>query len=1091
MSRRIAFDTSGRVESPTLVLATKSGKKLGLLANIDSCEYRKVLNGPDELSFTVYRDTNGVQNMLWGKLLDFKSVWYKEIDEWFEIQVTLDDNDATRKDVTCTSLCEAELSQVNLFNVEINTEEDIAREEYTEPTVFYNEEKPEASLLNRILDKAPNYAIAHVDESLKNIQRKFSFDNNSVYDCLMDVADEVECLFIFNSNSNTDGTIARTISVYDLLNYCRDCGTRFNSGSICTKCGGNKITPGYGDDTGIVVMRENLSDSISYSTSKDSVKNCFRLEAGDDLMTATIRACNPNGSNYIWYLSDDMRSDMSDELIQKIDDYNAAYSAYQTSHNFDIDADAYNSLVSKYLSGNTGLRYIKSGGEDEDEPDTIYLENFPSVINAYYSACDFETYLRISMMPTYEIGTTTVEEEIEAIENNLTKVAISTLSSSTSLATVEVAVKSITGLYANTGVYSVKVNTTSWNNPTWVGTITLTNWGDESDAGTTGSLTVTATSDIENYAEQLIEKKISAAKNDDYDIVTLFHKTINYFADALKQYSLDCLKSFYMTCQTCVDVLIEQGCGESGSDIYESLYIPWSQKLAALTEEMDLRSSEIEVISGDNGVVTKLTKIISSTHDALDFESYIGATLWDEFIAYRREDTYSNSNYISDGLTNDKLIQNAQEFISAANKELYKSAQLQHSISASLYNLMAMKEFESLEQQFAVGNWIYVVVDGAPYKLRLTEYTIKFDDIKTIDVEFSDVTKTTNGVSDVKSILDSAADMATSYGSVTHQADLGRNANSTMNSWIADGLDATNTKLISNAQNQEMFFDEHGLLLRRYDDITEHFNPEQIKLVNTTIAFTDDNWATTKAAVGKFVFYNPKTGSMESSYGVIADTLVGNLILSEEVGIYNTSNTITMDRNGLVITSNATSSDANSTVMTVQKKVTGADGSETITPVMYLDTDGELVLTGALKVQSTSDTSLNTLNDLCDTTRLNSQIQKIAQDEAQDVYTSVSERYDDLINNLTYQLKQYQADVGQYMQFGDNGLTLGATSSEFKTVIDNRGMYFKQGGSVVAYINNNQLYIPDAVIEKTLTLGNFYFAPHSSGDGGVSLIYNK
>jgi hypothetical protein len=73
------------------------------------------------------------------------------------------------------------------------------------------------------------------------------------------------------------------------------------------------------------------------------------------------------------------------------------------------------------------------------------------------------------------------------------------------------------------------------------------------------------------------------------------------------------------------------------------------------------------------------------------------------------------------------------------------------------------------------------------------------------------------------------------------------------------------------------------------------------------------------------------------------------------------------------------------------------------------------------------------------------------------------------------------------MTFNESGLTLGALSSAFKTVIDNRGLYFLQGDTTVSYVNNNQLYIPNAVIDNTLILGNFFFSPRS--DGGFSLTW--
>ena len=229
------------------------------------------------------------------------------------------------------------------------------------------------------------------------------------------------------------------------------------------------------------------------------------------------------------------------------------------------------------------------------------------------------------------------------------------------------------------------------------------------------------------------------------------------------------------------------------------------------------------------------------------------------------------------------------------------------------------------------------------------------------------------------------------------------------------------------------------------------------------------------------------TGQMEEAYGVIADTLVGNLILSEKVGIYNTNNSITLDENGLTITTDGTAEGINNAALTVQKKTLTDDGAEAFTQVLYLDGDGNLVLTGSIRIQAGMDESIDTLNDLCDTNRLNENIAAAVHNESQIIYDSIDARYKDIIDEATEQLENYKADIGQYMVFNDDGLTLGATTSNFKTVIDNQGMYFKEGNTIVAYVNNNQLYIPNAIIENSLVLGKFFFNPRT--DGGVSLTW--
>ena len=549
--------------------------------------------------------------------------------------------------------------------------------------------------------------------------------------------------------------------------------------------------------------------------------------------------------------------------------------------------------------------------------------------------------------------------------------------------------------------------------------------------------------------------------------------------------------------------MIEQGISNKDAwenqvpDLYANLYQPYYDKLLALEDEMKFRESEIAIVTGthdsDGDVKVMGMQIIIDKEklviqDTLNFEKYLG-DLWNDFIAYRREDTYSNDNYISDGLNNKELYDNAFEFMKTAQKEIYKSANLQHTLSASLKNLLVMKEFQPIVDNFQTGNWIRVRVDDEVFKLRLVSYSIDYDDLDSISVTFSDVKKGQNGMGDSDDIVQRAESLATSYNSVSHQASQGKKSKQQLEDWVTKGLALTKMKIIDNADNQNITWDSHGLLCKEYLPITDDYDDKQLKIINRGLYLTDDNWKTSKAGIGDFTFYNPESGEMEEAYGVIADTLVGNLILSEKVGVYNTQNSITMDEHGLTITTDATSEGANIMALTVQRKTLDSDNNEVTTPVMYLDGNGNLVLTGSLRIQAASDTSINTLNDLCDINRFGEQISNAVHTESKFIYSEIDQKYKDIIDEATNQLESYKADIGQYMQFNDDGLTLGALTSAFKTVIDNRGMYFKEGDTTVAYINNNQLYIPNAVVENALILGKFFFNPHSNGDGGVSLTW--
>lgn len=1091
MAVRIKFDNTNNVIQPTFVLANRNGSKLGTVP-AESVRVIDNYNSCFELEFSVNKYNNDKEFKLWNKLIDFKLIWCREWDVWFEIYVDTEEESDTVKHVQAISLGEAELSQINLYGIEINTETDIEREDY-EPTILYDETDPNTSLLNRIMEKAPHYKLKHVDSSIANIQRTFSFDEVCIYDAFQEIAVEINCIFVINSGTNSNGKIAREISVYDLESYCLECGHRDEFIGYCPECGSENILTGYGDDTTIFISTENLTDNISYSTDIDSVKNCFKLVAGDDLMTATIMNCNPNGSGYIWCIPEELKSDMSEDLVKILNSYDETYDYYQNDYEVTFSEtilNSYNELIQKYKEFSSDIEVMPSS-----------VVGYPALMNAYYDTIDMYLLLHDNLMPSVELSRTTAALQAARLgSNTLSPVAVKNLdtcSSSTASNAVLAVAKTIVR-----SDYQVKLKEGVLDGTTWYGNFTVTNYSDETDTATSVRAQVEITDDFETYVRQRIDKTISNQSDEITNVVDLFNLSLSVFEKEIKKYCLSSLESFRDCCETCMDVLIEQGVANSENweqktpNLYSSLYEPYYNKYVALTSEIKLRESEIELIMGaydsdgdlvTHGLQTLIEEQKMLVQDVLNFEKYLGEELWLEFIAYRREDTYSNENYISDGLDNSKLFENALEFIKTARKDIYKSANLQHSIGATLKNLLVIKEFKPLVDHFQVGNWLRIKVDENIYRLRLVSYAIDFDNLDYITTEFSDVQKVGSDIT-VECLKKEMTDsMGSSYDAVKRQASQGKKSNQKLENWVTNGLALTKMKIIDSADNQNITWDSHGFLCKEYLPITDSYDDKQLKIINRGLYLTDDAWKTSKAGIGDFTFYNPMTGQMEEAYGVIADTLVGNLILSEKVGVYNTMNSIVMDENGLVITTDATDSGINTMALTVQRKILDTDGNEETVPVMYLDGDGNLVLTGSLLVQTSTDSDIATLADLCDSNRFTEQISSIVHEESQAIYSSIDERYTDIITEITTQLDAYKADIGQYMQFNDDGLTLGATSSAFKTVIDNQGMYFKQGDTTVAYVNNNMLYIPNAVIQSTLMLGDFFFNPRS--DGGVSLTW--
>ena len=966
MSSKITFDSNNNVELPTLVLAKRSGDKLGTIPAVNIIN-KTTMNSGSELSFKVYKYNNDIAYSLWDELVDFRLLYCPNWNEWYEIYVEIDEGNETVKNVQCVSLGISELSQIKLYNIEINTDSDIEGEDFdTYGKTILHSSNPKISMLDRILkDKAPHYHIGYIDDSLiKETEGRlvqFTFDNISIYDALQEIAKEINALLVIDTSTITSsldrlGDISRTINFYDLETNCLNCGHRGDFKHTCPECGYSDeyIKEGYGDDTAIFVSVDNLSEGINFTTDHDSVKNCFKLSAGDEVMTDTVRNCNPNGSSYIWYISDALKREMSDDLVEALDDYDKLYEEYQSTHMYHFDTTDYNALINKYKIYNTNLNTISSD-----------IMGYPRLMNSYYDILDFYQYLYHQMMPSVGTEDTNAQSELNKVRDELTAtgVSIRNYSEHTSQATVESTIKNVISVLVSSN-YKVTIETESITfnsvNATgaWVGNITLERYydSDEDPKATLSSFTINLNADAQIYYKQLIEKKISKSESaSTNNAQELFKLDISgdtetakaVFASNLQKYSVKCLIEFQTICEAILNILTEQGVADSSQwdgfigreNLYNQLYIPYYDRGLMIESELALRETEVSKI-------TSLQDLFDIQREAtmsqLNLENFLvskGDGVWVEFCSFRREDEYSNQNYISDGLDNAELFNQALKFIEIAKKEIYKSATLQHTITSTLHNLLVMDEFKPLVNCFEVGNWIRIQVDDSIYKLRLTEYEIDFDNIEKITVTFSDIKTTVDGYSDIENIINSAKSISSTYQSTQRQADNGDRSQQQIQHWFNDGLSVANIRLQSDSIDQTQFWNENGMLFRRVIPETEEYDDVQMKIINSTLAITNDNWRSVKAAVGRFSYKDMTDGGVwKDGYGINAEVLCGRLILGETLAIYNNTttenNSLTFNSDGLIVTgnnntvrinANPTSGEYNNSIFTITRN---NDGNE-------------------------------------------------------------------------------------------------------------------------------------------------------------------
>lgn len=833
------LDMNNNVVTPTVVLCHRNKHKIGAIYPISEWSITPDMYNKNECSFKVYKEVNGIATPLWDQIKDLKVIYIPEYNEYFQISIDKTQTNETVKTITGSNLGIAELSQTMLYDIEINTEDDIARDAY-KMAYIYDPTDISSSLLGRVLSKAPHYKIKHVDASLCKLVRSFSINDKSIYDFLTgDLADELNCLVWVDSYD-------RSISIYDLENSCPKCGHRAENETVCSKCR-TTMTRGYGEYFNVPVSNDNLSDSITVTTKDDEVKNTFRIQGGDDVINAAIRAVNPNGTEYINRFAAFQTEDMSKELIDQINAYQELY-------------------------------------ESKRKP-------YKEIMNGLYDTIDQILYLTSSMMPSPETDDTDANKELAKLTaDNLGMIAVQNLRVA-GVTTVNNAVKSMADIYMSAG-YKVEIASSTYSNQVWNGRFKVTSVDDENDTAINGSdITLLITDDYETFITQKIQKILDKQdmSDEEYDWT---------------KYGLNRLSSFSDAYQSCIDMLIDSGVGDPNHEFYTSIYLVYYNKKLEVDKEIQVREAQIKEQEDKEAKYEKQRDNIQSE---LNFEKYLGKDLYSEYCLYRREDTYQNDNYISDGLSNSEILSKAEELLEVAQKEIVKASELQVDLSTDVGNIWTINEFKDVLDQWICGNWIRVICDDDIYKLRLLNYTIKDSDFSKISCDFSSVLKVSDGISDIKSVLDSAKSMAGSYESVKRQAKNAQETGKTVSEWVEHGMNAT-AVAIRDSDSQSITYDNHGLLARTYDDITGEYEPEQLKVVNNTLAITDDNWKTVKAAIGKIHYEDPKhPGDMLSAYGVLGETIIGKLLLGEALGIYNDGGSLKFDKNGLSI-SNGTNS---------------------------------------------------------------------------------------------------------------------------------------------------------------------------------------
>lgn len=402
----------------------------------------------------------------------------------------------------------------------------------------------------------------------------------------------------------------------------------------------------------------------------------------------------------------------------------------------------------------------------------------------------------------------------------------------------------------------------------------------------------------------------------------------------------------------------------------ENIKFAQSQQGVNLTSiNAQLAAKQIEInnvtaaISQTQTLITNVTAQLVAINTLVSFNSNFTPTQLIELDKFIVGSTYQNNNFVeTDIMTYPEIQAQAQDLYNQAMNVLTKVSTPRYEFSMDAVNFTALPEYQIFIDQVELGCVITLDLDGG---LNLFEsnyiYTsgsslLIYPVLLGMDMNFDDPTEFSLIFSN-RLRLDNSSFQLTDLFGETNKAGISTSFNSeqwgswtnnyrdSVSTFITSSLDATLNNIVSGS-NQDVLINQTGIRIRKMLS-SGSYSPQQIWMNQGVIAFTKDNWNSVEAALG-----NVTTGST-TSYGLIANTIVGRLLAGNNLTITNQNNTFTVDGLGATLT-NATltinSSTGNGRMfldptngIKIQKNLGG-----TWTNQMSMDTSGNLNFTGNL-----------------------------------------------------------------------------------------------------------------------------------------------
>jgi len=327
----------------------------------------------------------------------------------------------------------------------------------------------------------------------------------------------------------------------------------------------------------------------------------------------------------------------------------------------------------------------------------------------------------------------------------------------------------------------------------------------------------------------------------------------------------------------------------------------------AIKASMDAKQLEINAknaqITAQQTIVNNAVAQAHAINTDLSFDNLANFTADQrlELDVYIFENTYQDE-YISitDSMKPPQIQAVTQELYTKGMAILDLASEPRYEFSTEVANFITLSEYSQFTNELVMGSLVHVQKDeGTPIQTILLEVEFSFDKPQDAKLTFSNRLRLDDNGFKFTDLFGQVVKTgaSVSFGKLDW-SNWNNNYKDEVSTFISSSLDTTKNALI-NSSNQEIVINGAGLRGARYIPSTQSYDPKQVWLTSNVLAFSDDNWATVKTALGETT-YNGQT-----RFGLVGEVIVGNILAGNSLTISNSNNNFLLDESGATL-SNAT-----------------------------------------------------------------------------------------------------------------------------------------------------------------------------------------